>query len=94
MQAVRAVMEEAGFAAASASYEHLHFEQNLAAWLGVVRRRDTCSQLGAISDAAYQAGVQRLASEVADPGTPPSRTDHLGLVTISGEAPGVLGAGL
>jgi ubiquinone/menaquinone biosynthesis C-methylase UbiE len=81
------VMEAAGFVMVGVAYEHVHFEQNLSAWLEIVRRRDTCSQLQAISDAAYQAGVERLARELADPSTSKSRKDHLCLVTIRGEAP-------
>ena len=81
------VMEAAGFAAVAADYEHIHFEQSLPAWLDIVRRRDTCSQLQAISDAAYQAGLKRLERDIDDPSAPKSRTDHLCLVTIRGEAP-------
>jgi ubiquinone/menaquinone biosynthesis C-methylase UbiE len=81
------VMEAAGFVMAGVAFEHVHFEQNLSAWLEIVRRRDTCSQLQAISDAAYQAGVNRLERDIADPGEPKSRKDHLCLVTIRGEAP-------
>jgi SAM-dependent methyltransferase len=80
------VMEAAGFVTVEASYEHVHFEQNLPAWLEIFRRRDTCSQLQAISDAAYQAGVKRLEREIANPGVPKSRKDHLCLVTIRGDA--------
>ena len=81
------VMEAAGFVTVGAAYEHVHFEQNLAAWLEIVRRRDTCSQLQAISDAAYQAGVRRLERDIANSGVPKSRKDHLCLVTVSGEVP-------
>jgi hypothetical protein len=65
--------------------EHLHFEQDLRAWFDAVQRRDTCSQLLAISDAAYQAGLGRLTHELADPGSPLLRNDHLCFVTIGGE---------
>jgi ubiquinone/menaquinone biosynthesis C-methylase UbiE len=81
------VMEAAGLVMVGVAYEHIHFEQNLSAWLEIVRRRDTCSQLQAISDAAYKAGVERLARELADPSEPKSRKDHLCLVTIRGAAP-------
>ncbi len=57
------------------------------AGLEIVRRRDTCSQLQAIPEAAYQAGVERLARDAIDPNLPPSRDDHLCLVTIRGAAP-------
>ena len=85
--AVVGTMQAAGFVGVAATYEHLRFEQNLSAWLDIVRRRDTCSQLQAISDAAYQAGVGRLERDIADPRMPRSRQDRLCLVTICGEAP-------
>jgi ubiquinone/menaquinone biosynthesis C-methylase UbiE len=81
------VMEAAGFVRAGAAYEHLRFEQDLPAWLEIIRRRDTCSQLQAISSPAYRAGLKRLERDVADPGVPRSHKDHLCLVTIRGEAP-------
>jgi hypothetical protein len=80
-------MEAAGFVMVGVAYEHVHFEQNLSAWFEIVRRRDTCSQLQAISDAAYQAGVKRLGRDIADPSQGEARKDHLCLVTIRGEAP-------
>jgi SAM-dependent methyltransferase len=81
------VMEAAGYTNVGAVYEHIRFEQDLPAWLETVRRRDTCSQLRAISDAAYRAGVERLEHDIADPSVPRFRGDHLCLVTICGEAP-------
>lgn len=84
-------MNEAGFVEVEAAYRHVHWEQDMAAWLDIVRHRDTCSQLQAISDAAYLAGVERLQREVADPRMPRSRQDHLCLLTIRGEAPSVDG---
>lgn len=85
--AVIGTMQRAGFVGGTAAYEHLRFEQNLPAWLEIVRRRDTCSQLQAISDAAYQAGVTRLERDIADPSRPRSCQDLLCLVTICGDAP-------
>jgi ubiquinone/menaquinone biosynthesis C-methylase UbiE len=86
-EAITAVMEGAGFIAVTAEYEHLHFEQDLSAWLETVRRRDTCSQLQAIPDAAYEAGLGRLARELADADGQRARADHLCLITIRGEKP-------
>jgi ubiquinone/menaquinone biosynthesis C-methylase UbiE len=86
VDAVLAVMEAAAFVAVAAEYEHIRFAQNLQAWLATVRRRETCSQLQAISDAAYRAGVERLESDIADAGAPQSLNDHLCLVTICGAA--------
>ena len=87
VDAIVGVMETAGFAAVAASFEHIRFEQNLPAWLDTVRRRDTCSQLQAVSGAAYRDGVTRLERDIADPSLPRSRNDHLCLATIRGEAP-------
>lgn len=84
-------MNAAGFVKVEAAYRHVHWEQDIAAWLEVIKRRDTCSQLLAISDAAYRAGLERLRREIADPCMPRSRRDHLCLVTIRGAAPGVGG---
>ncbi|HJU16173.1 MAG TPA: hypothetical protein VJ770_06855 [Stellaceae bacterium] len=52
-EAMAAALEEAGFAAVSVAFEPIRFAQDLSAWLEIVRRRDTCSELLAISDAAY-----------------------------------------
>lgn len=51
--------------------------QDIRAWLDTVRRRDTNSQLMAISDLTYEAGVRRLESELANANTPKMRADHL-----------------
>jgi SAM-dependent methyltransferase len=75
--ALMAVMEGAGFTPVTVQYEHLRFEQKLRDWLEIVQRRDTCSQLQSISDAAYAAGVRRLERELADGSAPPTRSDHL-----------------
>lgn len=53
-----AVMEAAGFVAVTVERQHLCYEQDVQVWLETVRRRDTCSQLLAISDVAYEAGGQ------------------------------------
>ena len=80
-----AEMHSSGFVAVTEEREHLHFEQHLRSWLDRVRRRDTCSQLLAITDVGYQAGLSRLMHELADRNSPPMRQDHLCLVTIRGE---------
>ena len=85
--AVVAVMEGIGFTTVTMEHEHLHFEQELREWIDVVRRRDTCSQLMAISDAAYQAGLGRLERELEQGTAPQQRADHLCLLTIRGEKP-------
>ncbi len=87
-EAVTAVMEGAGFTAVTADYEHLRREQNLSAIIEIVRRRDTCSQLLAIPDDAYEAGVRRLERKLADGSAPQLCADHLCLLTIRGDKPG------
>ena len=86
--AIAAVMEGAGFAPVEIRLEHLRFEVDFAEWLPTVRqRRDTCSQLQAISDAAYAAGVRRLERDVAGSTGPVMRPDHLCMVTLRGDKP-------
>jgi SAM-dependent methyltransferase len=84
-EAVVTVLEATGFVAVTVERQHLYSEQNLRVWLETVRRRDTCSQLLTISDAAYEAGVRRLEHELADGSAPRVRADHLCFVTIRGE---------
>ncbi|MBV8132077.1 MAG: methyltransferase domain-containing protein [Alphaproteobacteria bacterium] len=83
-ETIVATMEAIGFATVTVELEHLRFEQDLRVWLDTVRRRDTNSQLMAISDRAYEAGVHRLEREVADRAAPKVRADHLCLITIRG----------
>jgi SAM-dependent methyltransferase len=78
-------MTAAGFSAVTAEREHVYFEQDLRVWLGTVKRRDICSQLLAISDAVYQAGIRRLERELADSRGAVMKADHLCLVTFRGE---------
>jgi SAM-dependent methyltransferase len=81
---IMATMEAIGFATVTVELEHLRFDQDLRVWLDTVRRRDTNSQLMAISDRAYEAGIDRLKREVADAVEPRVRADHLCLITIRG----------
>ncbi len=86
--AIAAIMEGAGFAAVEVKLEHLRFDVDFAEWLEIVRRRrDTCSQLQAISDEAYAAGIRRLEAEVAGATAPVARADHLCMATIRGDKP-------
>ena len=87
-ETIVATMEAIGFAAVTFELEHLRFEQDLRVWLETVRRRDTNSQLMAISDHAYEAGIHRLEREVADADKPRVRADHLCLITIRGDKRG------
>jgi ubiquinone/menaquinone biosynthesis C-methylase UbiE len=84
-EAVVALLEATGFVAVTVECQHLRYEQNLRLWLDTVRRRDTCSQLLTIPDAAYEAGVRRLEHELAEGNAALVRADHLCFVTIRGE---------
>jgi SAM-dependent methyltransferase len=86
-----AEMQAAGFANVSADRRHLHFEHDLHELLEEVRRRDTNSQLMAISDAAYEAGLHRIERELGDPDAPRARPDHLCFVTVRGDKPAKIG---
>jgi SAM-dependent methyltransferase len=79
-----AAMGQAGFEAVEVEFEHLRFAQDLRLWFEEVHQRGTCSQLLAIPDAAYHAGLQRLAEELAAHGSPPVRQNHVCLLTIRG----------
>jgi SAM-dependent methyltransferase len=78
-------MEAMGFSAITVELEHLRIKQDLRVWLGTVRRRDTNSQLMAISDRAYEAGIHRLEREVAAREASEMRADHLCLITVRGD---------
>jgi SAM-dependent methyltransferase len=82
---VKEVMQAIGFVAVAVTRQHLRYQQDLQEWLDTVRRRDTCSQLLMLSDAAYAAGVQRLEGELAKRHGPLRQEDHICLVTIRGE---------
>lgn len=87
-EAIAAVMEGAGFTPVEVRLEHLRFDVNLTEWLQIVRdRRDTCSQLQAIPDEAYAAGIRQLEKETARAAGSIVEADHLCMVTIRGDKP-------
>jgi ubiquinone/menaquinone biosynthesis C-methylase UbiE len=86
-EAVAKMMQDTGFIAVTAERQHIHYQQNLRLWLDIVRRRDTCSQLMAIPDEAYTAGLRRLEQELSDGSAPDARPDHICFVTIRGQKP-------
>ena len=75
-------MREVGFASVDVEYEHTRSERKLVEWLPRASRRDICSQLLAISDECFLAGIRRLKAELADPAAPKTRVDHYCRVTI------------
>jgi SAM-dependent methyltransferase len=82
---IAAEMHAAGFDKVAVDRQHLRFQQNLRTWYNEVRRRSTCSQLLAIPDAAYEAGLRRLSREIEASNNPLLRDNQLCLVTIRGE---------
>jgi SAM-dependent methyltransferase len=87
-ETIAAEMGAAGFIGVATERRHLRFDHDLAELLTAVRRRDTNSQLMAISDAAYKSGVSRIETELADASKQRLRPDHLCFVTIRGDKPG------
>ena len=86
-EAIVAEMTAAGFADVVVKRDHLRNERSLATFLEGLRRRDRNSQLLTLSDAAYEAGLRRLESELADPSAPRFRADHRCVVTVRGDKP-------
>jgi hypothetical protein len=86
-EATMAEMMTAGFADVVVDRDHRRNEHNLATFLEGLRRRDRNSQLLTLSDTAYEAGLRRLESELADPSAPRSCADHLCFVTVRGDKP-------
>jgi SAM-dependent methyltransferase len=85
--AIVAEMESAGFASVTVERQHLHFEHELTDLLRSVRRRDINSQLMALSDAAYEAGLRRIEEEIASRSNLRARADHLCFLTVRGDKP-------
>jgi ubiquinone/menaquinone biosynthesis C-methylase UbiE len=86
-EAIGAEMTAAGFADVVVDRDHLRNERDLATFLEGLRRRDRNSSLLTLSDTAYEAGLRRLESELADPSAPRSRTNHRCVVTVRGDKP-------
>jgi len=78
-------MRSVGFADVMLKREHRRFDHSLADFLETVRRRENNSQLITLSDAAYVAGLAAIERDIADPGRPSTRPDHLCFVTIRGD---------
>ena len=84
-------MEASGFANVRTERRHLHFEHDLSALLDAVRRRDTNSQLMAITDVSYATGLRCIERELAKPNAPRACPDHLCFVTVRGDKPARVG---
>lgn len=79
------LMHQAGFSDTALEIEFLSYTQELHEFVATVRRRDTCSQLLTISDAAYHAGLSQLEYELESAGSRnPQVHVHMCLLTLSG----------
>lgn len=65
------VAEQVGFVQISLDLNRRTEEQDLRQFAQTARRRDTCSQLTAISDADYRAGLRRLEADLRAAGDAP-----------------------
>jgi SAM-dependent methyltransferase len=83
-ETIRAEMKTAGFVRLAIDRRHIRYEQDMRAWLDEVRTRGTCSQLLAIPDGAYEAGLDRLTRDLASHGDSFTRQNHVCLVTVKG----------
>ena len=83
--AIESVMREEGFQAVQVELGHFHHEQDMRVFLDRVHRRDICSQLIAISDEAYTAGVAQLGQELLMAPESYMQPDHACVLTIRGD---------
>lgn len=87
-EGLKALLHQAGFINITLTLESRPYEQDLQQFLATVRRRDTCSQLLAISDLDYQTGLHKLEQDIAQAGhkTPRVQTG-IYLLTLCGDKP-------
>jgi hypothetical protein len=78
-------MSATGFAGVEVERSHVHRERDLAELLSAVRFRERNSQLLSLSDAAYEAGLRRIESDLDNQQTRKVRSDHLCFVTVRGD---------
>ena len=53
-------MQEAGFCGIVMEIQPIFYEEDVRQFLATVKRRDTCSQVLAISESDYREGIARL----------------------------------
>jgi ubiquinone/menaquinone biosynthesis C-methylase UbiE len=83
-------MRSAGFETVTGTPNHIRFDHDLAKFLETARRRDNNSQLIALSDEAYAAGLRVIERDMDDADVPRIRPDHLCFVTIRGDKPDMM----
>jgi ubiquinone/menaquinone biosynthesis C-methylase UbiE len=80
-------MQSIGFRNLDAKRQHIRFDHDLMAFLETARRREDNSQLMALTDAAYEAGLRRIERGLAAAGRRRVYADHLCFLTIRGDKP-------
>ncbi|HEU0215276.1 MAG TPA: methyltransferase domain-containing protein [Stellaceae bacterium] len=80
-------MQAIGFRNLDAKRQHIRFDHDLVAFLETTRRRENNSQLMALTDAAYEAGLRRIERDLAAAGERRVRADHLCFLTVRGDKP-------
>ena len=82
----RSLMADAGFINLDEIRNHQSVREDLSDFYDYASRRHSTSQLMAISEAAYTAGVRRIARDLADAGTSKAMIDsEFSMITIVGE---------
>jgi ubiquinone/menaquinone biosynthesis C-methylase UbiE len=80
-------MQATGFETVTATRDHIHFDHEIADFRQIALRRENNSQLMALSDAAYEAGLRRIECELAKGGERQRYSDHLCFLTVRGDKP-------
>lgn len=80
-----AEMQTVGFRNLDAKRQHIRFDHDLIAFLETARRRENNSQLMALTDAAYEAGLRRIERDFTAAGGRRIHADHLCFLTVRGD---------
>ena len=75
------LLAEIGFVNIQLECNYFHYEQNLTQFLALVQERVAASQLLAIADAVYEAGLARIEADVNGRNIP-SFTSEICLITL------------
>ena len=84
---IAARMEKAGFCNIQVKYQHSHRTENLNDFLNYASQRHRTSQLMAIGQSEYDAGIAQLKERVVQLGTDFGVSSEICLVWIVGDKP-------
>lgn len=88
VEKLTALMQQTGFYHIRVKYQHSHREENLNDFLKYASQRHRTSQLMAIQDHEYEAGVATLKAHIAELGIDSHISSEICLVWIKGDKPG------